>query len=79
MLKIKAWVIMEHYGSFKKQKNRQMVFASRNFKDIVKFLEDRERLFDDNNCHHKRTKCGIMAHQNDNWWTYRFYEIKIMC
>lgn len=77
MLKIKAWIIIQGIGTRKELVNEKMVFGSRNFRDVKKFLENKEQIFDKNYWRNKRTKRGIIANRNNDWVTYHFHEINV--
>ncbi len=78
MLKIKAWIIVQQVGTTKKLNNQKLVFGTRKFKEVINFLESKERAFDDKYWKNRRTKHGVIGHRNDDWIAYRFYEIKIL-
>jgi hypothetical protein len=78
MLKIKAWVIIQLIGTTKEPKDRKIVFSSRHFNDIIKFLESKENYFDDNYWRNRRIRRGVVGHRNDDWIAYVFYPVRIM-
>ena len=78
MLKVEAWIMIQLIGTKKQLNNRKLVFGTRKFKEVVNFLESKERTFDDNYWKNRRTKHGVIGHRNDNWVAYVFYPIKIM-
>ena len=77
MLKIKAWIIIQKVGTNKKLIEEKLVFGSRKFDEIVKFLEAKESIFDKNYWRNRRNKRGIIAHRNDIWIAYKFHQIDI--
>ena len=78
MLKIKAWVIIQKVGTNKQLTEEKLVFGSRKFCEIVKFLEAKESIFDKNYWKNRRTKKGIIGHRNDDWVAYSFHQIDVL-
>lgn len=78
MLKIKAWIIVQEVGTKKKLNSQKLVFGTRKFKEVINFLENKERTFDDNYWKNRRIGRGVVAHRNDDWIAYKFYPIKVM-